>query len=357
MKHPMLSLAITAALCAASAAALAAPTYVITALDNGSCAPTSINDQSVITGNCDGTAVQWKNGVRRTLGRLPGGTNSEANYANSQGVVVGDGDNGNSRPLGWVLLGGALVNFFSNNGGNTHALFVGENGVIGGYYTKSLSGGTSSWKGALWTPDPKSPGRYRQVDLPVLPGGVNAKATSSVPQAFNQFGQAAGYATNDVFGQHAAFWNNDSSHSVIDLGTLPGDWTSIAWGMNDLGQVVGESHPPSGSIPTLWGNDARHTAAALPLLDGDNYGSADSINNAGQVLGWSAYAIPGTRNVGPSRQVLWSDGVAYDINSVLEPLTGAGWNITYVAGLNNVGQITGIGTLNGAVTVFVMTPQ
>ena len=43
--------------------------------------------------------------------------------------------------------------FFPNNGGNTHALFVGDTGFIGGYYTKSLSGNTSSWKGAIWTPD------------------------------------------------------------------------------------------------------------------------------------------------------------------------------------------------------------
>jgi hypothetical protein len=36
---------------------------------------------------------------------------------------------------------------------------------------------------------------------------------------------------------------------------------------------------------------------------------------------------------------------------------GAGWTITYVAGINNLGQIVGIGLDNGTPAVFVMTPR
>ena len=33
--------------------------------------------------------------------------------------------------------------------------------------------------------------------------------------------------------------------------------------MQDLGQVVGESHPPFGSRPVLWNNDAAHSAVRV----------------------------------------------------------------------------------------------
>jgi len=192
--------------------------------------------------------------------------------------------------------------------------------------------------------------------LPVLAGGIDPKLSNSIPWAFNQGGQATGWATNDQIGQHGAFWNNDAAHTIVDLGVFPSDWSSLAWGINDLGQVVGESHPPFGNRAVLWNNDAAHTVSELPLLPGDNYGSASHINNLGQVIGYSAYDVPGTWSVGPSRYVVWRDGGVYDLQSVLDPVTGAGWTITSAAGLNNLGQVVGTGTYNGVVAVFVMTP-
>jgi hypothetical protein len=348
------TIAAACALAALPAAAL--PTYTITQLAGANCGAISINDASYVAGTCDGKAVVWHDGVAKSLGRLAGGTFGEATSANSFGVVAGDGDTGNSRPQSWVSTPAGLVNIFPNNGGNTHALFIGDNGYIGGYYTKSLSGNASSWKGAILTPDPKDARKYREVDLPTLGGGINPKLSSSVPFAFNQLGQAAGYAVNDQIGQHGAFWNDNAAHTVVDLGVFPGDWTSLAFGMNDFGQVVGESHPPGGNRPVMWNNDAAHTVSELPLLAGDNYGSASQINMLGQVLGYSAYETPGTTNVGLSRPVLWRDGGVFDLQSLLDPLSGPGWTIISAAGLNDLGQIVGTGTYDGAVAVFVMTP-
>lgn len=339
-----------------SSAAMAQTSYSISELGAANCAVSGINDYADVVGNCDQVAVVWRNGVATSLGKLAGGNYSYATASNSKGVVVGDGDTGNFRPQSWVTTSSGLLNIFPNNGGNTHALFIGENGVIGGYYTKSLSGNVSSWKGAIWTPDPKDSRKYRTTDLPILPGGINTKASVALPSAFNQLGQAAGYAQTDVIGQHAAFWNNDSAHSIRDLGTLPGDWSSLAWGINDLGEVVGESHPPFGSRPVLWDNDAAHTAIELPLLPGDNYGLASRINNLGHILGSSAYSIPGTWNVGPSRLVIWQDGGVFELQALLDPITGDGWTITSVSGINNLGQIVGFGSHNGQPTPFLMSP-
>jgi uncharacterized membrane protein len=301
-------------------------------------------------------ACAWRNGAMSRLGKLAGGNYSQATAINSLGVVVGDGDTGNFRPQSWVTTPSGLYNFFPNNGGNTHVVGVNDGGAIGGYYTKSLSGWVSSWRGSIWTPDPKDPRKYRQVDLPRLIGlDPNFNGTAALPMAFNQSGEAAGYAQNEVIGQHACLWNNDAAHSIVDLGVYPGDWSSLGWGINDLGLVVGESHPPFGSRPVVWGNDASHTPVELPLLPGDNYGAATAINNLGQILGSSAASVPGTWDVGPSRPVIWRDGGVFELRFLLDA-SGAGWTLTSAGAINNRGQIVGVGLHNGQPRAFLMTP-
>jgi uncharacterized membrane protein len=133
------------------------------------------------------------------------------------------------------------------------------------------------------------------------------------------------------------------------------DWTSLAHGLNDLGQVVGQSNPPSSNRPVLWQNDAAHTAVELPLLPGDNYGSAHLINNAGTIVGYSAYDEPGTWNVSGSKIVIWIGGTPYDLNSLTgQPVDG--WTVTYVASINNLGQMAAIAMRNGVSRPVVLNP-
>ena len=182
-----------------------------------------------------------------------------------------------------------------------------------------------------------------------------AKASTAIPSAFNQRGQAAGYAQTDAIGQHACFLDNDASDSLHDLGTLPGDWSSFARCMNDLGHVVGQSHPPVGSRPVLWNSDPAHTPAELPLLPGDNYGSATAINKLGHMIGWSAYSTPGTWNVGAPSLVVWLDGRVFELQSLLDTVSGAGWTLTSAWAINNVGQIAGMGVHERVERAFIMT--
>ncbi|MBN9692287.1 MAG: hypothetical protein J0M24_18730 [Verrucomicrobia bacterium] len=323
---------------------------------------TSINERGDVVGYCSPTredmnqrAFVWRQGSLTDLGALPGGNYSLPTSINAQGVIVGDGDTGNFRPQSWVTRAGGLFQFFPNNGGNTHALFVSDSGWIGGYYTKSLGGWTSSWKGAIWSADPKKPDRLRVIDLPVLPGGINRKATASFPAAFNQKGQAAGYAQTDVIGQHACFWNNNATHSIVDLGVFPGDSSSVAEAINDHGQVAGTSHPAFGSRAVIWNNDANHTVAELALLPGDNYGGAYALNNLGHALGYSAYGVPGTWDIGPAQIVIWRDGSVFPLQSLVD--ANSGWVITQAAALNHQGQIVGQGTRNGQTHALLLTPQ
>ncbi len=342
-------------------AACAQPRYAVIDLGvlpaHAGSAAVGLNDSSDVAGYSGADAFVWHAGRMNNLGRLPGGTFSMATSINARGVTVGDGDTGNGRPQSWVTTPTGLYNFFPNNGGNTHAVRINESGAICGYYTKSLSGNVSSWRGSIWTPDPKDPRKYKQTDLPIIVGlDPKFKGTTALPFAFNQSGQAAGYAVNEVIGQHGCFWNNDAAHSIVDLGTFPSDWSSIATSINDLGQVAGESHPAFGSRPVVWDNNAAHTPIALPLLGADNYGSATAINNLGHVLGWSAVSEPGTWNVGPSRLVIWRDGSVFALQTLLDPASGAGWMLTATSAINNAGQIAANADFNGTSHAVLLTP-
>jgi len=344
---------------AAQAQALYSVTDLGPAPSGYSCWPTKLNDRGDVAAACAALAANttttnvlneagvWLNGTASLLGFL----NGEETYAtsiNNFGAVTGTGGN---IPQGWVTTAnpGVLLNFFPTSG-NTRTVFIGDTGWIGGYYIKG-----TAWKAAIWTPDSK--GRYRVTDLPFLPGRINSKATFAIANAFNQSGQGAGYAQNDQItgGQHAVFWNNDAAHSIVDLGVVPGDWASWAYGMNDLGQVVGQSNGPvAGLHPALWDNDAAHTPAALPLLSGDNSGTAYGISNTGHIIGTSYYVTPGTQLTPGTltRSVVWRNGGVFELMSLLD----AGWTDISAAAINSLGQIAAYGTFNGAPRNVILTP-
>ncbi len=354
------SWAFTAAAALASlSTAFAQSSYFVTELPVPagfeSSSPSQINDQGFVVGDSirgnDRVATVWKAGTVQLLGKLKDGTYSTGMAINSKGVAVGDGDDGDGRPLGWVTNSGKLVNFYSNNGGNTRPIAIDDTGVVGGYFIKGFD---SQWRGGIWKIDAKDARKSTLITLPILPGGDAASAWA-ISVAFNKTMEAAGYSSNSVISQHAVFWKNDAAHSIVDLGVYGSDWTSLAFGLNDLGQAVGESHPPFGSRPVLWQNDAAHTAVELPLLPGDNYGSAHLINSRGTIFGYSAYGEPGTWNVGPSRLVLWSGGGVYDLQSLLTP-SSADWTINNVMSINNLGQMAALATRNGVMRAVVLNP-
>jgi uncharacterized membrane protein len=137
--------------------------------------------------------------------------------------------------------------------------------------------------------------------------------------------------------------------------------------MNDLGQVAGQSFTPNAlTRAVVWNNDAAHTVSELPPLAGDNYALAAPINNAGQVLGASYYEPPEVSGfnagVPAYRWVVWRDGGVFEVQTLLDPVTGAGWTIpgnALIAGpraINNLGQILARGVLNGQTRAILLTP-
>ncbi|QDU70061.1 hypothetical protein [Engelhardtia mirabilis] len=96
-----------------------------------------------------------------------------------------------------------------------------------------------------------------------------------------------------LLASHAAA--GDPQFELIDLGTL-GGLESAAFGLNDLGQVVGWSHVPgcitSTGLPCrrgfLW---TGGTLVDLGLLPGDDGSFARAINNAGLIVGTSEFGV------------------------------------------------------------------
>lgn len=343
-------------------AAHAAPTYRLTDVGNvAGCdraAPGGLNDQGDMTGTCYngsrglGRAFAYRGGTMTLVGLLPAGTWSEGAAINGSGAIAGHGDSDKAPMLGFATTSAGLQVYFSNNGGYTRSMFIGNTGFVGGRYTTSKSGWVAKVTGAIWTPDPKDPRKYRRIDLPFYPGGIDPKSAYSHPSAFNHAGQAAGYATNDEIGMRAAFWNNDAAHSIELLPRLYDGALAEALGMNGLGQVVGVD----GERPVMWANDATRTVSELPLLPGDIYGKATGINDAGEAIGMSGWRITEQDGSAQESSVVWTDGGVHDIHDLLDAATSQGYTIASLVAINGRGQIAAQAILNGVPRAVLLTP-
>lgn len=109
-----------------------------------------------------------------------------------------------------------------------------------------------------------------------------------------------GYSGPSGAVSRAFLWQNGE---MLDLGALPGDNYGAAWGINDLGQVVGESYAVSTpgyshrGHAFVWRNGSMQALTPLP---GDEWSTAFGINSQGWVVGLSG----NFQNV-TSHGVLW----------------------------------------------------
>jgi probable HAF family extracellular repeat protein len=155
-----------------------------------------------------------------------------------------------------------------------------------------------------------------------------------------------------AFSRHAVLWEPDGS--VTDLGNLGGTVDFEAGignnglSINNLGQVVG--------VSSIKGNESFHGflwkrgtgMRDLGTLPGDGSSVASSINDRGQVVGISF------GNNGP-RGYLWDNGTMTDFNDLVgsdSPLY-----VLFTFGINNHGEVVGFGaTESGDVHAFLARP-
>jgi probable HAF family extracellular repeat protein len=126
------------------------------------------------------------------------------------------------------------------------------------------------------------------------------------------------------------------------LGTLGGA-SSQATDVNSSGEVVGFASLASGYQHAFSMLDDM--MIDLGTLGGSSY--AYGINDSGEVVGYS-YLTDGAQDA-----FLYYDGSMLDLNSLLP--ANSGWVLEEALGINNAGQITGMGLYDGQETAFLMT--
>jgi probable HAF family extracellular repeat protein len=336
-------------------------------VSGGSATATQNGDPSQAIVNAPQTAFFWDRGRLLNLGTL-GGPDSAGAAANPSKLAAVDSETANLSRQG-------------------------EDVCAFGTHLQCLA--------AIW----KS-GRLSALQL--LPGGNNSYALD-----MNDRGQVVGFSDTDVydldcaaaktagFRFQAVIW--EPNDRLRQLTPLDGDTVANAFGINDRGQVVGNSGvcanttpPPYPSSPhaVLWDRDG--TPHDLGTLGGP-FSGASAINSRGDVSGTSSTVdgaprpflwTPETRTllklepppgfpvaINPccktinerreivgfmldadfnSHAFLWKDGVMVDLNDLIAK--DSPWMLQSAAGINASGQIAGQGLINGEVHAFLATP-
>lgn len=254
-------------------------------------------------------AFVWQNGTRTDICTDSLFNNAFAWDINDFGTVVGHG---------WTNLSG----------------FVRESGVTyrtGGVLRAVNDAGqvAGAWYLGLW-----QDGRMQSG---IDPGGC--------AWAINNLGDVAGNVPEYSFpagGPRQAWVRLNGLAQPI--GTLGGD-NACAYGINDVGQVVGDADRADGTYHAfLWQSGQTQDLGTL----GGPTSSANAISSTGRVVGESDGPD------GLSRAFIWESGVMADLNQRIDP--GSGWVLGGAYDINDYGQIVGWGYRDGYYRAFMLTP-
>jgi probable HAF family extracellular repeat protein len=315
---------------------------------------------ATLPGDAEGHAFLWSKGIKSNLGTL-GGPNSSAAFLNERGEVTGSAETSTPDPLGedFCTFGTHLICLpFLWKDGLMAPLptLGGNNGVASGINNRGQVVGVAE----NTTPDPTCPsppvppffsvleskpvvwekGEIQQ-ELPTIGGDPDGFAS-----AINDNGQAVGETGNCTSVFHAVLWNKGTP---TDLGTLSG-LLLAPLDINNKGQIVGFASSPDGTVfrAFLWQNVAATDLGTLPP---DVFSLALGINDRGQIVGDSCDMFF------DCRAFRWQDGTMTELNTLVHnpnaPFLENGNSI------NSRGQIAGKTTVQGTplADAYLATPS
>ena len=179
----------------------------------------------------------WAEGRLADLGALPGGTTSRANGLNNRGQVVGISSGGTGTPLAAVRWqSGQPTDLGALPGaGVMRAFAINDAGQVAG---RAADAPEQARPDTCPAARRCTPVLYRDgtwVALPTPPDAPNGAAF-----ALNNAGQVVGAAQTAQGAVRALLWNGGAATDLNALLPAESGWVlTVAWGINDAGQIVG----------------------------------------------------------------------------------------------------------------------
>lgn len=323
-------------------------------------------------------ATLWLYGLQIPLGTIDGGAQSDVNWPNKNnfGLITGITNNGTADPLGETFscpavgLSSTCVAFAWQFGqmkpvpglGGNNSIGAGDNdlGRIVGWaetnFHDPTCDGVSAGNGAdpagvqylqfvatLWQQDQR--GKWQVKELPPYPGD-----STSAANAINDLGQIVGIsgrcdvALGSYSAIHALLWLDGKP---IDLGSLGGSAWNTPDAINNHGVVVGFDNGPNDVIngqlqfrflAFIWTKQSGMVSlGTLPSLSGNGFDAmseATDVNDKGQVVG-ASYA---DYSFDVPRAFIWQNGTMTALNDIIGSAS-ANWDVDNIGGINDQGVI------------------
>src|SRR5215207_960293 len=316
-------------------------------------------------------------------------TNSIARDINEPGRIAGQGQSPGGDPRAFLWEDGQMSDLGVPTGGNlSRARGINDSGEVVGEW-RILVNRQQRFNAFLY-----EDGHMKDLNS-LIPTGTGWDLVGA--QAINETGQIVGSGT--INGEtHAFLYENGAP---TDLGETLGDPYSAAWGLNDLGNVVGGAgsaenqveafvyrngsvdrignpgpfsaseavginnsgkvigwsfnpgqNPPQSQAFTYDKGPEEANIEVLKPLSGDLYSRARDIDEAGRVVGWSRNDTGVTQEEQFSA-VLWTGGQAKNLNDLIP--ADSGWKLTDAYAINESGDIVGSGFKDGRLQAFLLT--
>ncbi len=276
---------------------------------------------------------------------------SETNVPDPNGEdICGFGTHLTCRPFIWQLFQMSALRTLGGNNGQASGINL--SGQIAGYAENGVVDstcpqGTTNNRidlGAFWTN-----GNPKTVPHALSPLGSDP---DSIAFGINDQGQTVGYSGTCTAANHAVIWQNGTPTALPDLGV---EGLSLAWAINDQGQMVGEVLRPDGATTyaAFWPNP--NEIISLGTLPGDFGSLASGISPDGQSIVGSTW----DSNLNWTHAFIYQNGTMINLNTLFP----ANLNLYATMGnkINARGQISGMATVltgpdAGNIHAFLATP-
>lgn len=288
-----------------------------------------INDSGQVVGYAQNELGQnrafiFNAGTINDLGTL-GGAEGQAFAINNTGQVAGFSRTTGGLEHAFRYADGTMTDLGTLGGSSSYAFAINASGQVTGGSTKLSDSGYRAFRYTAPT----------MQDLGTLGGNFG----SSEGAGIDDDGSVVGYTSLTSFASQAFVHRNGIMQL---LGTLGGNY-SYAQAIKN-GVIVGGAFEAGDSAfrAARW---ADGTVTSLGVLPGLPSSIAYGLNAAGQIVGKS------DAGTSPSeRAFLHLGGTMLDLNDLIP--AGSGWTLRQARGINASGQIVGFGTFDGQTRGF-----